>query len=462
MGILALAALAALTGWYFTGSLLATPTSVATIDLHATTEKSFKGQNAIELAFWLAVLGGNLLSFRTMEVFFRQGFGRFVRDFPLLPRAVFLNRFRHSLMEGAILAFVGTAFFLPLFFHNALAASAGIVTLVTSLLVAVPLSIAAFLYVGTVMSDRTNLVADAYGGGGGAFIYGPILGFAVVAFTCLGIKLGAGELLFRGGFSNAFFFIFVIVLLISAFAFKSAYYRFGKHYYLLLAKFNEADSSVFDLGNHYQTSDYPGKSKLAALAAPVGALARNYQLQYRRRFPVQRSIEKISLVALILFFATRESGSIPFWGVTLSGTLIFGALSNPWFRISTLPGRYEFISTREISAGKAKLAFVDVLPYSIVSASIPALVLLLKFGINTSIAYAGIAGTFAILNLYLVSQINLFDPVLTRYFPPLIIGLSVGLVAFFGPFVGAILSGIFGLILVGKLLSQRKPSVQTN
>ncbi len=159
IGILALALLAAFAGWFFIDSLMASPESVATVDLRANEDKSMPGQNAIELSFWLAIWGGNLLSFRTMEIFFRQGFGRFVRDFPLLPQAVFLNRFRHSLMEGAIFAFITSAFFVPLFAENPIVAIAAIVTIITSSLVAVPLSAAAFLYVGTVMSGETNLVA---------------------------------------------------------------------------------------------------------------------------------------------------------------------------------------------------------------------------------------------------------------------------------------------------------------
>ena len=458
-GLFLLAILSAFTGWFFLEDLLSPPASIATIDLHS---QSLAGQNAVELSFWLAIFLGNILSFRTLEVFFRQGFGRFVRDFPLLPQSVFLNRFRHATIEGGSLAFIGSAFFVPLLISQPLIGSAAILNLVTSYLVALPLSIAAFLYVGATLSSEQRLIGDAYGGGGAAFIYGPILGFALVAFTSLGIKLGVGELLFRKTISNAFVFVFLVVGFIFLFSFKNAYSNFSKHYYLLIAKFNEADATHFDIGNQYQLSDYPGKSSFLGLGFPVAALARAFQLQYRRRFPVQRSIEKIGIFILAVFFLTREKGAIPYWAIVMSGPLLFGALSNPWYRISKLPGRLEFISLEELGCAKSKLARVEILPFAILSTLVPMALLLLKFGANTSIVFAGLTSSLLLVNYYLFFQLKDFRNLLTRYIPPLGIILAVATVAFLGPFLGFVIVVCVSIPLaIASILRTKNPKTST-
>lgn len=455
IGIAILAIIGVLLGVYFIAKLQIAPKSIATLDMR---DRAVEGQNAIELSFWLVIFFGNILSFRTMEVFFRLGFARFLRDLPLRPEAVFLNRMRQTFFEATIFAFLGSTLFIPLALTHPFLGLSAIGNLFLGMWTAVPLSVAAFLYIGTAFAG--NQSRDAYGGGGAGFIYGPILGFALVAASALGIKLGFGELIFQGELSNAFIFIVLLVIFLSIASFKMAWSDFSKNYYQLLAKFNEADSTLFDLGNEYQTSDYPGKSKLASHLPPIGAIARNFQLQYRRRFPIQRSLEKLSLVFLIIFFITRKEDSIPLWGITIAGLLLFGGLSNPWLRIAKLPGRIDFVANTTLEKARLKLASIEILPYATLSAILPGAILLFKYGINTSIGLASFCSVLSIAITFAILQLKTYNESSARILPAIVIGTLTVLISFLGPLITSIIETLILLLSLGIYFISSKKNIE--
>lgn len=330
------------------------PEQVATMRLG---DRPIAGENALETAFWLSFLAAAVLGFRVMEVLFRRGDMRMLDRLPLTPTALFFDRVVVAFGEALLTAIPLGLFFVPLGVHGfGWAAASAVLLVFAALLTTVLICVGANIYIGVQFGDpRARGLSDAYGGAGGAFIYGPAAGMFGSAIAALILKLAAGELLKAQGWSNA-----VGLGLALAFGFAIALfitglrdYRRGAH--LVAAWFNEADSVGFEAVMDYQESSWASDGWHRRLPGRAGSVYRRLALELPRRHPLARWLYTLGAAATAVGFWSAAPSAFPVWVPVALSVAMVGVLANPWARVRGLSGAQAF-ERFPISEGEERLA----------------------------------------------------------------------------------------------------------
>ena len=327
--VFALAAIAGI-GELAVSTMLTVPTDMATPTFGS--RSPVAGDAALEAAFWLSTLLSSFFVFRVMESLFRSPKVRALELLPVMPAPIFIERSVNALAEAVAFSAVLTVFFVPLVWHGY-----GHVTALCALICLGSTSCAAAVTIGTnawfgAQYGGASGLGDSYGGQGGAFLYAPMVSFAVAVVCVLMLQLGAREVLHRGAASNAFWLATGIAFSIAAVTLVVGGRHFVRSYHRVTAFFREADEVGFRAVMDYQTSAWE-PLRWERLAGDGGAVFRRHVLQFGRRFPVARSLVTIGSVAAAIAAFSLSPEAFPNWTVAIACVALFAMLERPFSRI---------------------------------------------------------------------------------------------------------------------------------
>jgi hypothetical protein len=313
------------------------PEDVATMRLG---DQPIAGENALEAAFWLTFLAASVLGFRVMEILFRRGEMRMLDRLPIAPAALFIDRAAVALSEAIVAAIPVSLFFTPLAIHgHGWAAASAVLLVVCGMICTTAICLGANIYIGVQFgAPQARGLSDAYGGSGGAFIYGPAAGMFGSAVAALVLKLAAGDVLKAEGWSNAvglgagLAFAFAGVLFFTGLR----DYRRGAH--LVTAWFNEADSVGFEAVIDYQTSSWAHDGWEMRLPGHASAVYRRLALELPRRHPLARWVYGLGAAACLIGFWAASAEAFPVWVPQAVATALLGVVLPPWTHARGLPG----------------------------------------------------------------------------------------------------------------------------
>lgn len=329
-GVCALLAVVVGLGHFAAPSLLEVPRERATPTFGG--RAPMVGDAALEAAFWLGVLLAAFFAFRVMESLFRAGQVRALELLPVTPGAIFAERVVNAGMEALALTTVAAAFFAPLAWHSA-ANITGLCVLIVGggLLGTAAATIGANAWLGAQYGGASGL-GDMYGGQGGAFIYAPVVSFAIAVLSLMMLELGAREVLHEGQLTNAFWLAIGIAGGVCTATLISGGRHFVTAYHRVAAFFREADDVGYRAVMDYQKSEWdpvplergPGVTRF---------VHRRHVRQFARAFPVARSVTVIGCVAGAVGALFVSPGAFPNWVVALVPATLVVVLERPFARL---------------------------------------------------------------------------------------------------------------------------------
>lgn len=290
------------------------------------------GDAALETAFWLASLLASFFAFRVMESLFRAPGVRALELLPVRPAPIFVERTSNATIEALGLAALVSAFFAPLAWHGypQLAALCALICF-GAMLSAAFVTIGINAWFGAQYGGSSGL-GDGYGGQGGAFIYAPMVSFAMAVVCVMMLQLGAREALHRGALSNAFWLAVAIAVGVSLITLLVGARHFVASYHRVAAFFREADEVGFRAVMDYQQSTWL-PTRFESLAGEGRWIFRRHVLQFGRRFPVGRSLVLIGSVGGAIAAYTLSANAFPNWAVAVIPAALFALLERPFGRV---------------------------------------------------------------------------------------------------------------------------------
>ncbi len=348
-----------------------------------------RGTGALEAAFWLTALAAAVTSFRVMEILYRRRDLRAVDALPVELPALYLDRLLASLLEAALIAVVGSAFFIPLIWHGAprVAAICALVVwtgLAASSIVSMAVQLAAGeMNVRAASDGESRDLGGAYGGPGQIFIFSPGIALAACAIVVLLARLAAGELLVGGESLRGFVFGYGVVGVVVAISLVDSFRRFVADFPRMAARFREADAVQYEAHLDYQTSAYRESlwyESLVPEAArpPLRAAA----LQYGRAHMLTRYSYVIGWVLAGLALSQWSRSAFPPWAVVVAPAVVAATLANPWQRLVVAPLRPTFARYLPITDEANTAAMLAIAARELLVLAVPyaALVLWVDWG----------------------------------------------------------------------------------
>ena len=311
--------------------LLEIPDATATPDLGG--RPPVVGDAALEAAFWLDALLIAFFAFRVMESLFRSEKVRALELLPVTPTAIFVERLLNAVAEAGLLGLVAGLFFVPLAWHGAPAVGAICAAMgVAATVFTAGVTIGANAWIGANYGGSKGL-RDAYGGHGGAFIYAPMVSFALAVVCLFLLQLGAREFLHDGRITNAFWLATGISAAVALGTLLAGARDFVGSYHLVAAFFREADEVGFRAVMDYQESAWKAAHLEGLLPRTARYLFRRHLFQFSRRYPVARTVVLIGAAAGAAGAAFMSPAAFPAWAVALLPAALVTALERPFARL---------------------------------------------------------------------------------------------------------------------------------
>ncbi len=313
---------------------LATPRGLAPVDLPP-------GAAALEAAFWLTALLASVLNFRVLELLFRRRDVVALQTLPIEPSALFMDRFIATIIEALVTSAAAAIFFLPLLWHDGMAAAAASIAMLFGglLLGAVISLMVMILSTRTLVPDdqegpKRSSMGDAYGGAGQILLYAPALALGAIVVSALFWKLLVGEPM-RLGYFNEPFWIGTTILAVGALvSLIMAYRAFVAHYYAMAPRFHEADAAEFSAVIDYQESSFQQSRRWEWGLGPRASIAyRALEIDDDRRIAGGRVGYAVVIVLAIIGLAVLELSALPFWAIAMIPAILIAAVVNPWHRL---------------------------------------------------------------------------------------------------------------------------------